>query len=167
MDKYKGASIGIVIECEGGHVTVPSYTSATAYDLDGREIKKWSGAEDHFANFIKAVRSRKTEDLFADILEGHLSSALCHTGNVSYLLGATKAPGEIKDAISADKGLAEAYDRMVEHLGANGVVLETEKATLGVPLKMDPKTERFIGNEAANALLTRPYRAPFVVPDRV
>ena len=22
MDKYKGASIGIVIECEGGHVTV-------------------------------------------------------------------------------------------------------------------------------------------------
>ena len=167
MDKYKGASIGIVIECEGGHVTVPSYTSATAYDRDGKEIKKWSGAEDHYGNFIKAVRSRKTEDLYADILEGHLSSALCHTGNVSYLLGAARRPGEIKEAIAADRGLAEAFDRMLEHLAANGVVLETEMATLGVPLKMDPRTERVLDNEQANALLTRNYRAPFVVPDRV
>jgi len=30
---------------------------------------------------------------------------------------------------------------------------------------MDPKTERFIGNEKANALLTRDYRKPFVVPE--
>jgi len=32
---------------------------------------------------------------------------------------------------------------------------------------MDPKTERFIGNEAANPLLTREYRPPFVVPEKV
>src|SRR3712207_8893133 len=37
--------------------------------------------------FIQAVRSRKTEGLRADIVEGHLSSALCHLGNISYRLG--------------------------------------------------------------------------------
>jgi hypothetical protein len=167
MDNYKGAGIGIVIECEGGHVTVPSYSSATAYDKDGKQIQKWSGDVDHYANFIQAVRSRKQEDLHADILEGHLSSALCHTGNISYQLGAKKAPGEIKESIRGDAALAEAFGRMQEHLAANGVNLDTEQATLGVPLKMDPKTERFIGNAKAGELLTRPYRAPFVVPEKV
>jgi hypothetical protein len=33
-------------------------------------------------------------------------------------------------------------------------------------LKMDPKTERFIGDDKANELLTRPYRPGFVVPAR-
>ena len=166
MDNYKGAGIGIVIECEGGHVTVPSYNSATAFDKEGKELKKWSGSEDHYANFIKAVRSRKVEDLNSDVLEGHLSSALCHTGNISLRLGAKSAPGAIRDAIKADAGLAEAFGRMQTHLEANEVALAIEQATLGVPLKMDPKTEQFIGNPAASALLTRPYRPGFVVPDK-
>jgi predicted dehydrogenase len=164
MDKYKGAGIGIVIECEGGHVTVPSYSSATAYDKEGKVIKEWKGGSGHHENWLKAVRSRKHEDLHADILEGHLSSALCHTGNISYRLGAAKSPGEIKEGIRADAGLAEAFDRMTEHLAVNGVDIAQEKVTLGLPLKMDPKTERFIGNAAAEAMLTRPYRAPFIVP---
>ena len=41
----------------------------------------------HFGNFIAAVRSRKVEDLNADILEGHYSAALCHLPNISYRLG--------------------------------------------------------------------------------
>lgn len=164
MDKYKGAQIGIVIECEGGHVTVPSYNGATAYDKEGKEIQKFSGSEGHHDNWLKAVRSRKPEDLHADILEGHLSSALCHTGNTSCRLGAAKSPDEIKEAVKADKGLAESFGRMAEHLAANGVDLSQEKVTLGLPLKMDPKTERFVGNAQANEHLTRPYRAGFVVP---
>ncbi len=167
MDKYKGANVGCVIECEGGYVTVPNYTGATAHDKDGKQIQKWSGSEDHFANFIKAVHSRKITDLHADILEGHLSSALCHTGNISYRLGAKKNPGEIKEALKADRGLSESFDRMAEHLGKNGVDLAKDQLTLGVPLKMDPKTEKFPGNDAANALLTRKYRAPYIVPEIV
>lgn len=34
-------------------------------------------------------------------------------------------------------------------------------------LKFNPQTERFIGDDEANALLTREYRQPFVVPERV
>jgi hypothetical protein len=171
MDRFpssdKGGSVCCVIHCEGGYVFVPNYSSAIAYDKDGKELKKWSGADDHFKNFIKAVRSRKYTDLNADILEGHLSSALCHTGNVSYRLGQQTAPEKIREKIKADRDAAETFGRMQEHLAANGVNLDMNKATLGVLLKMNPKTERFLGNNKANALLTRHYRKPYVVPDKV
>ena len=32
MDAYKGVAIGVVIECEGGYVTVPNYTVAQVFD---------------------------------------------------------------------------------------------------------------------------------------
>ena len=41
----------------------------------------------HFDNFVRAVLDRKPETLHAEVLEGHLSSALCHLGNVSYRIG--------------------------------------------------------------------------------
>ncbi len=41
----------------------------------------------HFQNFIDCVRSRKVEDLYCDIHEGHLSAALCHMANISYRTG--------------------------------------------------------------------------------
>jgi hypothetical protein len=37
----------------------------------------------------------------------------------------------------------------------------------GRMLRFDPKTERFTGDDEANRLLTREYRAPYVVPDKV
>jgi len=37
----------------------------------------------HFSNFIDCVRSRNWKDLNADILEGHLSTSLCHLGNIA------------------------------------------------------------------------------------
>ena len=113
------------------------------------------------------MRSRKPSDLHADILEGHLSSALCHTGNISYRLGKTQSPEEIREAVKGNKDLAEALGRMEEHLAANNVDLKKTPATLGAVLKMDPQTERFIGNAEADQLLTRDYRKPFVVPAKV
>jgi hypothetical protein len=47
------------------------------------------------------------------------------------------------------------------------VDIAKEKVTLGLPLKMDPKTERFLDHDKANELLTRPYRPGFVVPAKV
>ncbi|MBM3335484.1 Gfo/Idh/MocA family oxidoreductase [Candidatus Sumerlaeota bacterium] len=38
---------------------------------------------------------------------------------------------------------------------------------VGRQLKFDPKTEKFVGDEEANALLTRNYRAPYIVPEKV
>jgi predicted dehydrogenase len=38
---------------------------------------------------------------------------------------------------------------------------------VGRPLEFNPETERFTGDAEADCLLTREYRAPFVVPERV
>ncbi|MGV3757417.1 MAG: Gfo/Idh/MocA family protein [Verrucomicrobiota bacterium] len=167
MDKYKGGSVAVVIECEGGHITVPNYTSATAVDKDGKVIKEWKGASDHYDNFIQCVKSRKATDLHADIWEGHLSSALCHTGNISYRLGKKSSPDEIKEAIKASPDAVPTFERMAEHLAANGVDIKSDNLTIGPVLTMDPKTEKFVGNAEADKLLTREYRAPYVVPERV
>jgi predicted dehydrogenase len=162
MDKYRGESVGHVIECEGGYLA-----GTSAYDKDGKVIKKFQGGENHHANFIKAVRSRKTSDLNADILEGHLSSALCHTGNISHRLGKEASQPALREAIKSNAAAQETLGRMEEHLAANGVNLDQTKLTLGAFLEMNPKTEKFISNPEANKMLTRHYRAPYIVPDKV
>ncbi|MBU6400210.1 MAG: gfo/Idh/MocA family oxidoreductase, partial [Verrucomicrobia bacterium] len=170
MDKYPaehGGSIAVIVHCEGGHVLVPDYGGAVAYDPSGQEVKKFRGSDNHFENFIKAVRSRNVADLNADILEGHLSSALCHTGNVSYRLGKQMPQAEIREAIQSDQAATETFGRMCEHLASNEINLDQTEAALGVFLQMDPQRERFIGNAQANAMLTRHYRKPFVVPKKV
>ncbi|MBM3881123.1 MAG: Gfo/Idh/MocA family oxidoreductase [Verrucomicrobia bacterium] len=167
MDQLMGGGVAVIIHCEGGHVLVPNYYSAIAYDQAGKELRKWEGAKDHYANFIQAVRSRKSTDLTADILEGHLSSALCHTGNVSYLLGRTAAPGEIREAIRAQRDAEATFQRMLEHLKVNEVDVDATPLTLGPVLTMNPAKERFVRNRAANQLLTRDYREPYVVSAQV
>lgn len=167
MDNFKGAGVGVIVECEGGYVVVPNYSGAIAYDKDGKEIKKFEGSDDHFKNFINACRSRRVDDLNADILEGHLSSALCHTGNISYRLGQKEKPEAILEKIKGDTFAADTFERMKEHLAKNDVDVSKDKLTLGPVLKMDPKTERFIDHDAANEMLKDKYRPPFVVPDEV
>jgi predicted dehydrogenase len=163
MDKYQGAAIGNVIECEGGKVVVPTYGLAIVYDKAGNEIKRFDGSENHFANFIKAVRSRKESDLNAPIMEGHLSSALCHTANISYRLGAPRPPDEIRERIKGDRDALPTFNRMAEHLAANNVDLEKTQANLGMLLTMNPESEQFVADSQANDLLRAEYRAPFVV----
>jgi hypothetical protein len=171
MDKFRGEAVGVVVQYEGGHVAIPSsYNNVGVFDKSGKKIKEFknkSGEDSHYANFIHAVRSRKYTDLNADIEQGHLSSALCHTGNISYRLGKKADPGVIHEKFKADKEATDSLDRMIEHLAANGVDVAKDQLALGEYLKMDPKKETFIGNAEASKLLTREYRAPFVVPEKV
>lgn len=76
-----------------------------------------------YERFIAGVRSRKHEDLGVEIADGHLSSGLCHLGNIAYRVGRT--------------------------------------------IRFDPATETFPGDAEATALLSREYRAPYVVPKLV
>ncbi len=41
----------------------------------------------HVANFIDCMRSRKRAELKADILEGHLSTSICHLSNIAFRTG--------------------------------------------------------------------------------
>jgi predicted dehydrogenase len=138
------------------------------FDLEGKLVRSFMGkGESHFANFLKAVRSRKVSELHADILEGHQSTALCHIGNASWRLGRTASTAEIAEQLGKLKvheNVSETFDRTVQHLRDNEIDLAKSKLTLGVLLELDSARETFIGNHAAGALLTRDYRRPFVVP---
>ena len=65
------------------------------------------------------MRSRKSENLNAPLEDGHLSTTLCHLGNISYRVGRS--------------------------------------------VTFDGATERFVGDDEADKLLTRTYRAPFAI----
>ncbi len=164
-DAYRGSRVGIVVQCENGYVLVPSYHDAIAYDNEGTVVKKWTHYGNHYGNFLAAVKSRKHTDLYADVLEGHLSSALCHTGNISYQLGEKKPLSEITTAVKSSERVSDSLSRMVEHLEANKVDVSGPELAIGPWLEMDPKTERFTNNEKANTMLTREYREGFEVPD--
>jgi predicted dehydrogenase len=174
MDNYKGVRIGIVIECEGGYFAGGG-GGGWAYDNDGNKIKqfKGDGGARHHANFIEAVRSRKVSDLNADIIEGHISSALCHMGNISHRIGQLSSPDEIQEAIKAEPNAEETFERFREHLFANWVDISKTRAVLGPWLQMDTRKEKFVGDGRfgitrwANELLRRDYREPFVVPEKV
>lgn len=150
------------------HGSKGSIAGTSLFDPDGKLVMPFAGkGESHFANFLRAVRSRKREDLHADILEGHRSTALCHLGNISWRLGQTVPPSAIRAELSKLKthdDLLETFDRTSAHLKENAVDIEKTKLTLGSFLRVDPKHESFIGNSKANALLECEYRKPFVVP---
>jgi predicted dehydrogenase len=163
MDKYKGAQIGVVVECEGGHVLVPNYSSAKVFDKDGKEVKSFEGATSHFENFIQAVRSRREGDLHAPISEGHNSTALCHLSNISYRLGRFQSPAEMRAQIKGDADALPTYNRMAEHLAANGIDLEKTNAFLGAVLKMNPVNGQILQNKKAFNLLRRAARPDFQI----
>jgi predicted dehydrogenase len=104
------------------HATLASFPRAT-YSPGPAIDPKSEQTVSHFQNFIDCVRSRKVENLYCDILEGHLSTSLCHLANISFRTGRK--------------------------------------------LVFDPDTESFPGDAVANQHLTREYRAPYSLPDRV
>jgi predicted dehydrogenase len=164
MDKYKKVDIGVIVECEGGYVQVPNYKEAYAYDKDGKEIKHFDEKPvSHFENFINAVRSRNENDLNAPLQQGHLSTALCHTANISYRLGAHASADAIREQIKGDRDALPTFERMTEHLAAKNVDLEKTPTTLGMVLKMNPANQQFIQAKKANHLLARGPREPFVI----
>ena len=166
-EDYKGAKVGVIFDGTDGYVVMTSYTSGAAFDKDGKKVHEFNGGGDHFGNFVKAVRSRKHTDLNADIQEGHLSSALCHLGNISYRLGTPVSVGEAKErlaSIASPEHLQDTYDRFTEHLSDNKLDLAATKLSFGPTLEVNVDTESFVDNSAADAMLTRDYRAPFVVP---
>ncbi len=162
-DAYLGEKIGNVCHCEKGHTS-----GTSAFDAGGKKIPVEAEGEPHpgghFRNFINAVKADDPSLLNADVLEGHLSCVLFHIANISYRLGeevpfdATKTPFGKNDAGN------ETFDRMCAHLKENNVDLSKTKYRMGPVLAFDPDTETFVGNAAADKLLTREYRPPFVVP---
>jgi predicted dehydrogenase len=119
-----GASVGNIFYGSEGYMVIKGYDTYEVFLGQKKSAgpKRHAGGN-HFANFIKAVRSRNPADLNAPPETARLASSLAHLGNIAYRV-----------------------DRVLE---------------------FDPATETFPHDEQANALLSRKYRAPYVVPEKV
>jgi len=172
IGKFRNADRGIVIVCEGGH-WAGDYTGGSVFDTQGRKIKDFPETHkareiecSHLANFLDAVRSRKTDSLVAEAHDGHVSTMCCHMANISQRLGQQAVPGAIRESIKTNATLADAFERCCEYAREQGMDLEVSPAILGPWVTLDLAQERFVGDfsEAANRLCRREDRAPFVVP---
>ena len=123
-NEEQGVGVGNIFYGSEGYMLIKHYDAFEVYLGQKREPgPKRKAGGDHYANFIKAVRSRKTSDQNGPVETAHLASGLAHLGNIAVRLGRV--------------------------------------------LTFDPKTEKFVGDQQANAMLTRKYRAPYVVPEKV
>ncbi len=91
-------------------------TSLMRHRLKPTEIHLYK-SYDHLADWLRCIRTRSKP--ICDVEVGCRSAAVCHLGNIAYLLNR--------------------------------------------PLKWDPDKEQFVGDEAANRLISRPYRAPWAL----
>jgi len=162
MPDYRGESVGVIVECEGGSV---SLYRGIAWDKDGKEIRKFTGGGDHFANFITAVRKGDSRQLNADILVGHMSTASCHMGNISYRLGKKASRKQMQDRLSEASLFLPVFERFMEHLTAHGIDVNARSVTLGPWLSIDRENERVQASRAANRLVRGTYRVPYAVPE--
>jgi predicted dehydrogenase len=168
---YRNVQVGVIFEGSDGYVVMTSHDHGVAFDHTGREMRQFHGGGGgsawHFRNFLQAVRRRSCRELNADVEEGHVSSALVHLANMSYRLGRrvsfASAHAFLTDSVGGDL-MAESLHRTELHLRDNGVDLATASLRLGARLTCDPAQETIVNHAAANALLTRNYRRPFVVP---
>ncbi len=169
FNSKKDNKVGVVFYGSEGYVVQDSYSHCAVFDKDLKLVKEFTGGGDHFGNFISACQSRKVEDLAADVREGHLSAAISHLGNISYYMGekntvtVSDLSAYLKDIKSLDDNEAT-LRRTVAHLEKNEVDLSKYPISLGAFLKFDPEKEVFTNNDAANAYLTREYRAPYICP---
>ncbi len=90
---FDGNTIGNIFYGSNGYLCVDSkgfqvYTGEKhSLAMDEKAQGEIWDTRPQFENFLSAVRSRKREDLAGDILEGHLSTSLCHLANISYRTG--------------------------------------------------------------------------------
>jgi predicted dehydrogenase len=157
---FRGESVGVIVNCEGGSV---SLYRGVAWDNDGQQVQTFDGGGDHFANFIDAVRSGQRQDLNADVEVGHVSTAICHAGNISYRVGHIATAAEQQAAVGDNPLWNEMYDRFADHLKANEIDINT--ATLGPWLEIDPQHERFHNHDEANRIVQGFYREPYGMPE--
>ena len=150
---------------ETGYVVGPNYTSGVAFDYDGNELGKWSGGgnRQHFENFVVGVKSRDPADLNLDIEDGHLSSALAHLGNVSWMLGEAVEAGSRPSLAADNPRVRQTLESFEAHLAEQTIDYAQTPLTLGRELTIDPVTEQS-SNSEANPLFSRDYRKGYELP---
>ena len=88
--KIKSNTVGNIFYGSNGFLAIDGYQRYETWigkEQEPGPSRKEGG--DHYSNFINAVRSRRRQDLTAEIEEGAASTVLVHLANLSYRLGRT------------------------------------------------------------------------------
>lgn len=139
LDQFRGIREGFALDCEGGSF-VGLKGGGWIYDQDGKRLKQFpgDGGGRHMANFLHAIRSRRSADLNGPTQQGHYSSSLCHVGNLSWRLGRDSSLQDCRDAVRNHPGAAEAVEQLARHLAANDIDVAKNRFILGPWLALDP-----------------------------
>ncbi len=165
---HPGPGSGYIAYCEGGRFE-GKRGQGVAFDNDGKLVKEFNGNGDvrHQANFIDAVRKQDRSILNAEVQVGNDSTGWCNLANIAFQAG-----GEFDADRAAAVDLKEWRDLLGEmeiHLSKHGLSFQDEVIKLSPMLKLDPKSQQFVGEQSdvANKLLKRQYRKGYEVPSMV
>ncbi|MDX1978885.1 MAG: Gfo/Idh/MocA family oxidoreductase [Bryobacteraceae bacterium] len=94
-----------------GYMAISGYTKFQVFrGRKGEPGPKGEAPTRHFENFIKAVRSRKVEDLNGPVETAHTSSALAHIANTAFRRGGVLEFDPVKEKFTGD----EEANRMIQ-----------------------------------------------------
>ena len=88
-----GITEGASVHGDNGWVVITN-KGWKAYDANNKTVKEGGDNEAqsrHVRNFLDAVKSRDRNSLNQEIESGHMSSVLCHAGNIAWRVGKTIA----------------------------------------------------------------------------
>jgi len=170
IDKLYGAGVGNIFHLEAGKiVNTTFYPKGSNKPAPLPEVEAPLGpGKGPFQNFITAMRRRPGSYVNSPVLEGHYSSVLCHLANMSYRLSKDVPFSHKTDIFNDNPQAYWTLARMQEHVAIESKLsLKDMTYQLGRKLVVDAKSERIVNDPQANAMLTRNYREPFVVPETI
>jgi predicted dehydrogenase len=190
MDDVEGIRVGAIVHAEGGTLRL-SADGAIAVDLAGLEVRRFEpepahGADDlapHLGSWLTAIRSRRAEDLAAEIESARPASALVQLATVSQRLGLPTETSKVLESVISSTRITEGVERLLAHLRANGIELadgkepadknaalatKSPRPTLGLGpcLELDSFASCRGAADAARYLGCT-YREPYVLPESV
>ncbi|MBN1852425.1 MAG: Gfo/Idh/MocA family oxidoreductase [Pirellulales bacterium] len=120
--------VGEIFFGSEGYMIFPDYSSYYTFlgpknepgpfKTDGPGIDWATESAPHFRNWVAAIRSRRHEDLAADVEQGHLSASVCHLAKISCKLGRSVHLDPVTERFihdpEADKYLKREYRKPYE-----------------------------------------------------
>ncbi len=160
-----GIRVGLVVHCEGGQLR-GGLGGMYAVSEDGKtSIKKFpgDGGAKHQANFIEAVRSRRSGDIAAKIVLAERAAAIAHLANLSYRTGTNADRAGLEPSIGSNPTLQGILADYTKRLADWGIAEPTY--TLGRSISINPATAKVLTPGMDEALVRRPCRPEFAVPE--
>jgi len=163
---YKGTRVGIIVTGEKGEV-IAARGGGFAVGPDGKtKIEKFPGdaGGTHMQNFFDCVRSRKAEDLRAQIRNSHKSANLSHFANLSMRASEEIPLEKIPSAVPQDEMLLDCISR--QHAQLKDWEIDPAKTLchVGSKVTIDTKTGMVSGSDAIKAFNETHYRKGYEVP---